>query len=249
LSARSGPTSLNGVAVRELRAAKAERATRVEGGGVNALTVEHLFAALAGLGLHEGVACDLDGPEMPITDGCARAFVDALRSLDVEASAPALHVVKEGSVRIGECEYSFARGESVRVDVALEWRDARLATSAAWDGDEDDFVGRVSTARTFAFEDEVAELAARGLASHVSPESVVVIAKHGLLCAGDQAAWDEPARHKLLDLIGDLFLYGGPPIGTVRATRPGHAATHEAIRAAFEKGLVRADSGASSPSR
>jgi UDP-3-O-[3-hydroxymyristoyl] N-acetylglucosamine deacetylase len=59
-----------------------------------------------------------------------------------------------------------------------------------------------------------------------------------VLSAGAPFLADEPARHKLLDLVGDLYLYGGPPRGRVRATRPGHGATHEAMRRALAEGLV-----------
>jgi UDP-3-O-acyl-N-acetylglucosamine deacetylase len=59
-----------------------------------------------------------------------------------------------------------------------------------------------------------------------------------ILCAGAPFSPDEPARHKLLDLAGDLFVYGGPPRGTVSAYRPGHWSTHEAMRVAIARGVI-----------
>lgn len=233
-----GPATLCGAPVRELRAASADRATRVSLPGRSVLTVEHLFAAMAGLGLHEGVAIELDGPEIPLADGRARAFVTALASLDIAPCVPPSRVVKNGVIAVGASTYVFERGHGARVDVAMSFDDARLAREASWRGDAKDFADRIAPARTFAFARDVEELAARGLATHVAPESVVVIAEDGLLSAGDPAAWDEPVRHKLLDLIGDLFLYGGPPVGAVRATNPGHFVTHAVMRAAIAEGLV-----------
>ena len=85
---------------------------------------------------------------------------------------------------------------------------------------------------------EVEALAERGLASHVSPESVVMFTPDAVLHSGRPFEDDEPARHKLLDLAGDLFVHGGPPIGRVIAHRPGHAATHAAIAEARSLGMV-----------
>ena len=125
----------------------------------------------------------------------------------------------------------------------LELGDARLERRAAWDGDPDDFRERIAPARTFCFAHEVEELARAGLASHVTPEMVVVIGAE-ILAAGRPFQPDEPARHKVLDLAGDLFLYGGPPRGHVAAYRPGHWSTHRAMQLALESGvIVREESG------
>ena len=241
LSAREGRTSLCGVPVSELVALRAERATAVRAGARRVSTVEHLFSALAGLGLHEGVELDVDGDELPLLDGCARSFVHSLRRLDVAPRPPGLLVRRAGTVAIGPCRYELQPRGDVCVEVEARWDDARLGTSARWDGDAREYELRIAPARTFAFAHEIEHLLARGLASHVTPESVVVIAKEQLYSAGEPAEWDEPVRHKLLDLIGDFFVYGGPPRGLVRATRPGHYVTHEAVRRAFEQGLLGYD--------
>ncbi len=67
---------------------------------------------------------------------------------------------------------------------------------------------------------------------------MVVVIGPEILARGRPFEADEPARHKLLDLIGDLFLYGGPPRGSVSASRPGHWATHEAMQRAREAGVL-----------
>jgi UDP-3-O-[3-hydroxymyristoyl] N-acetylglucosamine deacetylase len=85
---------------------------------------------------------------------------------------------------------------------------------------------------------DLEELGARRLAARVDPESVVVVAPDAIHAAGAPFFGDEPARHKLLDLIGDLYLYGGPPRGGLRAARPGHGATHAAIERALELGVL-----------
>jgi UDP-3-O-[3-hydroxymyristoyl] N-acetylglucosamine deacetylase len=204
---------------------------------MRARTVEHLFAALAASGLRRGLDVRLEGEEPPILDGCAAAWIAALRPLSIRPSPPSIVVARDETIAVATSRYTFAAGEGTNVSVELELADSRLAKTAAWAGDEDDFRDRIAPARTFCFASEVEDLARRGLASHVTAEMVVVIGDD-IFAYGRPFEPDEPARHKLLDLVGDLFLYGGPPRGSVAAHRPGHWATHEAMRIALERGVV-----------
>jgi UDP-3-O-[3-hydroxymyristoyl] N-acetylglucosamine deacetylase len=201
-------------------------------------TVEHLFAALAGAGVYEGVAIDVEGPEVPLLDGASRAWTRLISKLTIASKSPTLCVVKGARVEVGASRYTFSPSRSLHTAVTIDFDDPRLTPDASWNGDPAEFADRVAPARTFAFAREIPELAAHGLASHVAPESVVVLEADRVHASGDPFEWDEPARHKLLDLIGDLYLYGGPPIGAVHAHRPGHAATHEAMRRAVVEGVV-----------
>jgi len=216
----------------------ARRSTELAHEGDTFRTVEHLLAALAGLSLHQGVAIVLEGEEVPLVDGGALAFAHALASLGVAASPPRLRVAKAGELSIGKSSASFARADDVRVAVEIDFGDPRLAPRAEWDGTPSDFFGRIASARTFGFAHELGELARRGLASHVAKESVVLVTDDGILSAGEPFQADEPARHKLLDLLGDLFVWGGPPLGHVRMTIPGHAATHALVATAIAEGLL-----------
>lgn len=236
------------IAVSELRVVDTSRSTTVAdaSGRVRITTIEHVLAALGGLGLHGGVAIGIEGPEPPLADGAARLFVDALRALGpaLRPSRSPLRVARAGAIEVGASRYELEPGETedaVDVEVEVDFDDARIAHHARWGGDPEDFRTRIATARTFGFEHEVADLLARGLASHVTPESVVVFAKERVLFSGPAVAADEPARHKLLDLVGDLFLHGGPPRGRLRAMRPGHAATHEVMLRALAEGLIVRD--------
>jgi len=240
-AAAAGPlapeTRLNGEPLRQWRAVRAERSTAIECGAMRARTVEHLFAALAGAGLGRGVDVVLEGEEPPILDGCAVAWMSAAESLGLAPSEPEIVVAREAVIEVGTSRYTFAPGDGTRVSVELEVADRRVAPRAEWAGDARDFRERIAPARTFCFAHEVEELARAGLASHVRPEMVIVIGAE-ILVAGRPFAADEPVRHKLLDLVGDLFLYGGPPRGSVAVYRPGHWATHEAVRRAREAGVL-----------
>jgi UDP-3-O-[3-hydroxymyristoyl] N-acetylglucosamine deacetylase len=227
------------IPVVEARVAGTFRATTLDLVGECVSTVEHLLAACGGLGLHDGISIEVVGSELPLLDGAARAWCDALDKLGVRATAPTLEVARDAEVHVGESRYVFRRAPGVRVAVTIDFGDARLAKAAEWNGDPVDFIERIAPARTFAFQHELEALAALGLGSHVTPSSVVVIGEEAVLSAGAAFSADEPARHKLLDLVGDLFLWGGPPEGAVSAHRPGHAATSAAMREARESGILR----------
>jgi UDP-3-O-[3-hydroxymyristoyl] N-acetylglucosamine deacetylase len=228
-------------AISELSVASTNRATTVEarGGHIRIATVEHALAALAGLAHYDGLAIHVEGPEMPLLGGGSREWCDALGELDLTtATAPPMRITRRAVVRAGTSTYEFTPGEVIDVAVRVDFGDARLAPEAVWQGDGPDFRRRIAPARTFAFERDLDELAKSGLARHVAPEAVVVVTPHAILSAGEPFAEDEPARHKLLDLLGDLYLQGGVPLGRIRAERPGHAANARAFASARAEGVL-----------
>jgi UDP-3-O-[3-hydroxymyristoyl] N-acetylglucosamine deacetylase len=251
----TGPVRLRsgGVEARidELVVAGSARATTVEGpgGAPRVGTVEHAFAALAGLWVHGGLTLEVDGPELPLLDGGSSAWCVALQELGVAhpprapRPLPRLRVARAASFDVGPSRFEFAPADGVEVRVRLELDDPRLAPDAAWSGDAADFIDRIAPARTFALAHEVDELIRRGLARHVDPASVVVIAADAILHAGRPFSADEPARHKLLDLLGDLYLYGGPPLGRISAFRPGHAVNARAAQRALAEGILTPTGG------
>lgn len=249
LVARPGPVAIrvggHEAALAELRVVGTVRAMTLEAseGAFRVHTPDHLFAALAGLGIYDGLAIDVEGGELPLLDGSATAWCHALSRLNLTATAPRLRVVRDAVVeaRASRFVFSVREGAGATVSTRIEFPDARLAPKATWDGDSADFVTRIAPARTFAFAREIEGLMQRGLAQFVAPESVVVIADDRIHAAGVPFTADEPARHKLLDLMGDMYLYGGPPRGHVDAFRPGHGATHEAMARALADGVLAAD--------
>ncbi len=244
LERRDGPVILVSGAlearVSALEVASTARSTTVEahGGALRVGTVEHAFAALAGLGVYEGVALVVEGPEMPLLDGGAAAWCEALAELGAPSRRPGLRVARHATLEVGASRYELSTGTGIDVEVCVEFDDPRIARRARWTGDADDFRARVASARTFAFARDLDELARQGLARHADPGSVVVLAPEQILSAGRLFASDEPARHKLLDLMGDLYLRGGPPVGRFRAVRPGHSANARALRRALDEGVL-----------
>lgn len=242
LSRRAGDLTIRhgdlAARIEDLRVVEGALSTTVEAGGLRVRTVEHLFAAIGALRVTRGLEIAIDGREVPLVDGGAAVFFDAIAELGIDPSPPRIVVAKDGEITIGESMYGFVRGDRIELEVEIDFGDPRIAKHASWHGDARDFRERIATARTFGFARDVEALMARGLASHVAPESVIVFRDDDVLFAGRPFERDEPARHKLLDLVGDMVVHGGPPRGRVRATRPGHAATNEAMLAALDAGLL-----------
>ena len=244
LQPRPGPVALAtphaDAALDQLHVVSTARATTVgsRDGRIRIGTVEHALAALAGLGIRGGLRLLVEGPEMPLLDGGAFAWCRALLGLDLPSTRPALRVTREAAFEVGPSRFEFAPGPEVDVSVQIDLGDARFVPEARWQGAPADFVERIAPARTFTLAREVEELVRRGLARHVDPGSVVVIAPDAVHHAGRPFTPDEPARHKLLDLIGDLYLHGGPAEGGFRAIRPGHASNDRAIRRAIDEGIL-----------
>ena len=250
LSRTDGPTK---IAVGEVSATLADLVlvrgdhgvTVLVGGGGPAIDlVEHALAAVGALGLFRGVRLTIEGGEVPLLDGGARALADALMALEIAPSEAPLRIVAPFVVTVDGSRYEMLPGSEPAVEVDIEFPHTAIGRkSAGWNGDRDDFVTRIAPARTFGFVADHEALVAAGRARGVDLRSVVVFDERGV-AHGALAGDDEPARHKLLDLIGDLALFGGPPRGLVRAHRPGHARTHTAIRRGLEVGALVVDSPA-----
>ena len=211
-------------------------------GRVRVDLIEHLLAAVGGLGVAGELRIAVEGDEIPLLDGGALRFAEALRALE-SPPARARRAPAAGDAR-GRLR-ARAIGVPLRARApAQPPRRGRLpapvgAGSAAWGGDAAAFVAHVAPARTFGWAHEIEALRAAGRAAEVDLASVIVFdARGGVLPGCRPPGPDEPARHKLLDLIGDLALYGGPPRGEVHASAPGHGATHAVVARALAEGVL-----------
>lgn len=211
---------------------------RLEGGGASAevATVEHLLAALVGMGITAAEVW-VEGPEVPILDGSAMMLVEKLHEAGrVAGAAPTPMTVTRG-VRVedgkgGWIEARPAAGDGWLRRYELEYPEGSglKPQAAEWRGDVAEFVEGIAPARTFCLEREAVALREAGLFGHVTPREMVVIRPDGTALENALKWPDEPARHKLLDLVGDLALLGRPLRADVVAHRSGHALTHELCR-------------------
>jgi UDP-3-O-[3-hydroxymyristoyl] N-acetylglucosamine deacetylase len=212
-------------------------------------SVEHLFAALGAWPVRRGIDISVDGDEIPLADGGAARFADALVELAPPRDATMLSVARPGRVEVGDSTYEFEPGPHRVLDVEIDFAARRIGKErAGWDGSFEAFVAEVAWARTFGFRREAEGLFARERARGADLRAVMVLGDDGgVEPPGLPARPGEFARHKLLDLIGDLYSFGGPPLGVVHAQRPGHHATHHAITLALKEGILASSESAERP--
>jgi UDP-3-O-[3-hydroxymyristoyl] N-acetylglucosamine deacetylase len=224
----------------EMRLENVDRGVALAGpGGAPKVDLcEHLLAALGGLGVFAGVEVEVEGPELPLLDGGALAFAEALRALELPRGVGCLVVAREAELRHGAALYRLRPADGLRVEVTVDFPPPVGRESACWDGDPDDFVARVAPARTFGWRDEHRALLARERARGADQAGLLVFDDGKVMSGCRPAEPGECARHKLLDLIGDLTVHGGLARGRVEAERPGHAATHACLAAALREGSV-----------
>ena len=199
------------------------RCTRLKLGGFEVQTVEHVLSALAGLGVDDAVV-EINGPEVPALDGSAAPFAAAIlaaglrdQSEGVDPITPArpVFVSERGSTLIA------LPSETLSLTVVLDYpRHAYLGTQAAIFGGMGDYVSQIAPARTYGFLSEIEALRAAGLGLGASFDNAVVLGETQY--ETPLRFPNEPARHKLLDLIGDLALVGRPIWAEIIAVRPGH---------------------------
>jgi UDP-3-O-[3-hydroxymyristoyl] N-acetylglucosamine deacetylase len=213
---------------------------------VTVSTVEHLMAALYGLSV-DNARIEVTGPEIPILDGSARLFVEAIQAAGLqvqEAAAPAIRLESPLWLQPGEPSQILALpAEGLTVTVAVDFKRSFLQpevfsfTLDRSPGLEprDRFARELAPARTFCFEDEVAAIRAAGLGGGGSIENTIVVSEAGT--STPLRFPNELARHKALDLLGDLALVGGRLNAHVIAVRAGHA-LHVAMAAAIRKAAL-----------
>jgi UDP-3-O-[3-hydroxymyristoyl] N-acetylglucosamine deacetylase len=235
---RSG---IDGQPERELRA-KACSVTATDlatvlgdGSGVFVSTVEHVMAALCGLGVDNCVV-EIDGPEAPIMDGSAAPFVAAIdRAGVVSLAAPRRYfkVLKPVRVIKGNALGEFRPyNRGFRVDVEIDFDHPLIGRQAlAIDVEPGTFRREIGRARTFGFMRDVSKLWSSGYALGASLDNTVVVAEERILNPEGLRFPDEFVRHKVLDAIGDLALAGAPILGAYRSVRGGHKLNHAVLAA------------------
>lgn len=239
------------------------RGTSIEQGGARINTVEHTLAALVGMQI-DNVLIQLDGPEPPIMDGSSKMFIDALMEAGQEEQHALRNFfeVKEGIFyREPERNVEIAALplDDYRLTVMIDYNSPVLGSQHASLNDIQEFSKEIAACRTFCFLHELEMLYKNNLIKGGDLNNAIVVVdrqvkdneldylaglfnkpkievkKEGILNNIELRYKNEPARHKLLDMVGDLALVGRPLKAQILAARPGHAAN-----VAFAKKLKKA---------
>jgi len=199
-------------------------------------TAEHLLAALRGLHV-DNVTVEIDGPEVPIMDGSAVAFVDAIDQAGLtDRAQPRRYIEVLKTVRVAGKDGALGElrpySHGFRVDAEIQFDHPLIGKQAlALDIEPSTFRRELARARTFGFMKDVAKLWSAGYALGASFENTLVISEDRVLNPDGLRYPDEFVRHKILDAVGDLALAGQPLIAAYRTVRGGHKLNHAVLSA------------------
>ncbi|MBQ7222840.1 MAG: UDP-3-O-[Bacteroidales bacterium] len=231
------------------------RSTTLQYEGISVVTTEHLMSALSGLGVDNALVT-LDNEELPILDGSAKVYVDAILAdgLQEQAEEKKYFVVKEPfTYRDGDAFIQILPSENFEAEITIDFHSQVLGIQKArFIQGKTDYASQIAPCRTFCFYHEIEALLHMNLIKggdlnnalvvvekDPSPESMQkfaeifglkdVVAKRGYLSYCQPYFSNECARHKLLDLMGDLALIGAPIKGKVIANKSGHRINTSAV--------------------
>lgn len=205
------------------------KATTLGVNGTSVSTVEHLLAALSGMGV-DNALIELSGPEVPILDGSARPFVEMIEAAGLSEqgrSRKFLVITRPITARINGSKIEARPSPDPSIFCSIAYNHPLLSYQEKQFGPTaDNFAEEIAPARTFGFANDVEKLRALGLARGGSLDNAVVFDDHGVVNCEGMRWEDECVRHKILDIIGDLALLGMPVVGEISAHKSGHSLHH-----------------------
>ncbi|MCA6220402.1 MULTISPECIES: UDP-3-O-acyl-N-acetylglucosamine deacetylase [Photorhabdus] len=199
-------------------------------------TVEHLNAALAGLGI-DNIIIEVDAPEIPIMDGSASPFVFLLLDAGIEelnTSKKFLRIKEAVRVVEGDKWAEMTPYNGFSLDFTIDFNHPAIDSSSqryCLDFSAEAFVRQISRARTFGFMRDIEYLQSKGLCLGGSFDCAIVVDDYRVLNEDGLRFEDEFVRHKMLDAIGDLFMCGYNIIGAFTAFKSGHALNNKLLQA------------------
>ena len=245
-----------------LNVADTSRSTNLQENGVNVKTVEHLLAALAGMCI-DNLLIEIDAEEVPILDGSAAPFIVMIKQASIKELSEAKEyisvdeVVKFEKPDVG-IELILVPAEKFTMSVMVDYGTSVLASQYASMKKMDEFIENIASSRTFVFLHELHYLIKHDLVKGGELDNAIVfvdkkpdpeildevkkffkrddiqIEENGTLNNVKLQCYNEPACHKLLDLLGDLYLLGKPIKGEIIARKPGHFSNTEFVKLIYE---------------
>ena len=201
-------------------------ATTIGHDGAKIRTVEHIMAALAGLGI-DNIFVDVDGPEIPILDGSSTELISIILKAGIAKQGkkrPYLRIKRPVIFDDGNSKVAALPYEGRRITYSIFFNhygfgEQRLSIEI----NEETFAREIAPARTFGFLKDIEYLRTNGLAKGGSLENAIILGENGVLNSSGLRFKDEFVRHKVLDSIGDLAILGFPIYGHIIANKSGHS--------------------------
>ena len=210
--------------------------TGLESQGVKVSTIEHLMSALSALGI-DNVLVELDSFEVPIMDGSSAPFVFLVQSAGIEEQdAPKRFIVIKNTIRVenGKSWAQVSPHNGFKVTLEIDFEHKKIKESGqklTIDFAEQSYLKEISRARTFGYEKDVEELQAGGLALGANYDNAIALSDDAILNEDGMRYHNEFVKHKILDIVGDLFLLGGNVIGHYEGYKTGHMLNDQLLSA------------------
>jgi UDP-3-O-[3-hydroxymyristoyl] N-acetylglucosamine deacetylase len=187
-------------------------------------TVEHLLAALVGSGI-DSARIEIDGAEVPLLDGSAKVWTDAIALAGVKTSSSAFWGSEIDTpiwIQDGDAFVAALPASEIRFTYGIDFSYPAIGNQwYSWNPNAESFASAIAPARTFGFADQIEKLRVAGLIRGGSLDNALVCDDSGWLNPPLRFA-NEPVRHKLLDLVGDLSLLGKIPVAHFLAYKASH---------------------------
>lgn len=201
-------------------------ATTIGHNGVKIRTIEHLMAALAGLGI-DNATIEVEGPEIPILDGSSIELISLILKAGIAKQAkkrPYLRILRPFIFEDGHSKIVAFPHKGYRITYSIHFHHHGIGEQRlSIDINEETFARELAPARTFGFLKDIEYLRTNGLAKGGSLDNAIILGENGILNATGLRFKDEFVRHKVLDSIGDFSLLGFPIYGHIIASKSGHA--------------------------
>ena len=205
--------------------------------GASISTIEHLMGALYGLGI-DNAFIEVDNDEVPILDGSAKLFVDAISKSGVDVSNAAIKIIKiDNKIKFndGEKKISIEPSKiSLDIDFELKYKNDLIGTQRNSINVFDSDLTDIYNSRTFCLFEDVDGLKKMGLAKGGSLENAIVVKDKNILNEQGLRNDKEFVNHKILDCMGDLYLAGYRIVGKLICSQGGHKLTNQLLRKVFE---------------
>jgi len=205
--------------------------------GVNISTLEHLMGAFYGMGIDNALV-EIDNEEVPILDGSAKFFVEAIRNSGVETCDKPIKIIKiEKKIEFKDSEKYISiepSKMSLDIDFELKYENSLIGTQRNMIKMYESDLNDIYNSRTFCLYEDVEKLKKMGLAKGGSLDNAIVVDKNKILNKEGLRNKKEFVNHKILDCMGDLYLAGYKIIGKVVCSQGGHKLTNQLLRKVFK---------------
>jgi len=213
-----------------------ERATYLKSGDIMIQTPEHILSALAGLGITD-CRIELDGPEVPIMDGSALPFVEAIQSkgtTELHSELSPISITEPLCVKYGPASIMAIPADTFSISYCLDYSDSIIGQQFfSLDVTPDHFAKDIAGARTFGFYSDLKPLLEKGLSQGASLDNVLVVGENDYM--NEPRMKMEEVRHKILDVIGDFSILGAPLKMHLTCVASGHAVNRAMVLKIWEQ--------------